>query len=205
MGTSKAADPGRGRRDPVRQLVRLTFEQIGTSLDGLLGPELASSIREEHFLYGHGDFPALSSPDEGTQFTPITMMRTDAVAQAAATKVLEHFDALTDCGPDPDDACAEEFLVGFAARAFRRPLAEEERENVLQVFAEAKTLGASVARATSTAVQSIFHSPSFLYRTEFGDSAERGETMLAPYELSRSYWASVRQLVRACRRRDAAG
>lgn len=167
------------------QLVRRTFDQIGESLEHLLGPELAAPIRDEQSLHGDGHFPALLSPNEGPRFDRGLLERTAAVAGAAAATVLEHFESISDCGPAPDDTCVEEFLVRFAARAFRRPLADEERQNVLQVYGEAKTLGAGVALAASTATESIFHSPAFLYRTEFGEGRVEGaDTLLAPYELA---------------------
>jgi hypothetical protein len=99
--------------------------------------------------------------------------------------VLENFEAVTDCGATPTDACGESFVEAFAEKAARRPLTNEERENFLTVYAESKAAGGTVQDAVQHGVYAAIESPLFLYRFELGDTdASEPEVTLSPYEMA---------------------
>jgi hypothetical protein len=63
-----------------------------------------------------------------------------------------------------------------------RNQAAQSSGSLLTVYTEVTGKGGTVEEATQFAVNAIFDSPSFLYRTEFGASAAEGP--LTPYELA---------------------
>lgn len=177
------------------RLVRLTFQQLLTSIGALLGEEAERVIAQTSKLEPAA-FPPLASPSEGSAITDSVFARSDALAQAAGKYVLDHFDAVTGCGATPSDACAQEFVSDFVERAFRRPPSDEETANILQVYAEAKGFGSTVAQAVEAAVTATLDSPLFVYRPEFDSTnpAAGAELALAPYQLASelSYFLSNR-------------
>lgn len=82
-----------------------------------------------------------------------------ALAQRAASSVA--------CA---DDACARAALDAFAARAYRRPLSDEERSDLSQVYDDART-DADPRDALAAAYSVVLQSPEFLYVTELGEDA----------------------------------
>jgi hypothetical protein len=65
-------------------------------------------------------------------------------------------------------------LLKFAARAYRRPLAQEERDDVLSYYRELREKrGLSHEEAMRGSIASILASPDFLYRVDLVDAAPR--------------------------------
>jgi hypothetical protein len=82
-------------------------------------------------------------------------------------------------------ACAETFLLDFGARAYRRPLADQE----LQALLGAVSWGvdhADFETGIRLALQAILQSPHFLYRVEVGVPVPERPDLLAltPYEMA---------------------
>jgi hypothetical protein len=71
---------------------------------------------------------------------------------------------------DPQKAgegeCLDQFLDGFARRAWRRPLEAGERDNLKRAFTEGRT--ASFADGIGSVIQVLLLSPQFMYRFERG-------------------------------------
>ncbi|HEY4311827.1 MAG TPA: DUF1592 domain-containing protein [Pirellulales bacterium] len=65
-----------------------------------------------------------------------------------------------------DEACAEEILTRFATRAYRRPVAAEEVDRLMELVRLARDSGDSFERAIRLAVQAALVSPHFLFRVE---------------------------------------
>jgi hypothetical protein len=90
--------------------------------------------------------------------------------------------------PEDDAGRASAFIAQFGARAFRRPLTDDELSVHLSLFNEGPTLypglGAFEAGA-SLVIQAMLQSPYFLYRMELG-TAEEGATSvpLDDYEVA---------------------
>jgi hypothetical protein len=182
-GKGGASEPGCTPTPLVeRRLVRLSANQIIASIEAWLGSELAETIRVNEAIAPLAQRSFMPLHDEGTVFGPRMLEQIDRIGGAVGRAVR---DAFTACGDTPTDACAEEFVTSFAESAFRRPLAGVERDNLLTVYAECKTAGATVAEAVEHGVWAAIHSPIFLYRTELGTSDDTdAEVPLAPYELA---------------------
>lgn len=88
---------------------------------------------------------------------------------------------LTGCS-NQDDACARSFLESFTRRAFRRPVASEEIDDLMLVYAHGKET--SFDQGIQLALQAILVSPSFNHRTEYGTLTDSGHYELTPYELA---------------------
>ncbi len=168
---------------PTR-IVRLSFTQIDHAVAELIGEEAARTIATDLQLPGAQarPFPPLVSEPAIGQAVWNTA---DLVGQAVGKYVLDNFEAVTDCGATPTDACGESFVAEFAEKAARRPLTDEERENFLTVYSECKAFGGSVEEAVQHGVYAVIDSPLFLYRFELGErDASEPEVALSPYEMA---------------------
>jgi hypothetical protein len=95
-----------------------------------------------------------------------------------------------------DTACLTQIVNAFGARAWRRPLSAAETTRLVQVGADAMTLGATGDGAGQQIVTTLMTSVPFLYRIEFDtDPASTAPHALNGYELASrlSYlgWSSM--------------
>jgi hypothetical protein len=63
-------------------------------------------------------------------------------------------------------ACAEEILTSIAKRAYRRPLADEERERLMSLYTAERDKGRDFETGVQTALAYILVAPQFLFRVE---------------------------------------
>jgi hypothetical protein len=193
-GSSGTSDPGgAGRADddcaptPVvsRRLVRLSTNQIVNSVSALAGAEVTTNA-----IAGEGipppnqrAFPPLAS--SGNQIGAVDVGMVDRIAAAVSKNALDDFEAVTGCDAPPTDACARDFVLAFAEKAYRRPLVDPERENLLTVYTECKGFGGTVQEAVQHGIWTVLDSPSFLYRTEFGEGdVSEAEVPLTAHEMA---------------------
>jgi hypothetical protein len=81
------------------------------------------------------------------------------------------------------DTCIDDFIAGFAARAFRRPLDNEEKTGLRAVYEAGAADGQ--AEGVRLVVGAILQAPSFLYRSELGAAPAAGKPLnLTTYELA---------------------
>ena len=110
-----------------------------------------------------------------------------AAAEAISEQVVLKLPEMLPCAVDSDDAlaCANEYLDSYGARAFRRPLTQEERALLLGLFESGNTEG-GVAYGVQLVTQALLQSPQFLYRLELATQTpdERGAVALGDYELA---------------------
>jgi hypothetical protein len=83
---------------------------------------------------------------------------------ATATQAFSHCRPLA---PD-DQTCAAAFIESFVARAYRRPLDKEDRDDMKAVFAEGQRLTGDFAGGVRAVVEVALQSPEFLYLVEAG-------------------------------------
>jgi hypothetical protein len=167
-----------------KRLIRLSFNQIATSLVPIFGQEFATMVATEKGIKDATErtFPPLGDTDEGSTYIDAKWQSADAIAKAAADYATANFATFTGCGATPTTECAQGFLGTLAQSAFRRPLTDREKSSLLTVYSEVVAKGGSIQEGTSYTVHAIFTSPHFLYRTEFGSSPAEGP--IAPYELA---------------------
>jgi hypothetical protein len=172
--------------EPVahKRIVRLTIDQVLNSVGDLIAEEVEILLRQD---YGQDAFERaplpLSSPSEGSIFVESIWVASDAIAHAAGQYVLENFEAITGCGASATRACADEYVLGLAPRAYRAPLSAAEQTSLLTVMDETLATDASLPEAVRYAVYAVFSAPQFLYRREFGQDVTLDEA-LAPHELA---------------------
>jgi hypothetical protein len=172
--------------DPVvaeKRVVRLTEHQLYNSYVSLFGAGPAAMITENE------DPPSILA----REFPPISgyigvseglFALIDRLAQSAMRYVTGNAAALTPCGAMPSAECVEEYLLGFAEKAFRHPPSAEEREAITgRFFSEMTEAGATPAEALGFGTYAVLSSPSFVYRTELG-AGVGADGPLTPYELA---------------------
>jgi hypothetical protein len=154
-----------------KRTVRLTFNQIAESIRALLGDAIADKIIVDFEIVDarHRWFPPLANPREGTVITDSPWDTGDRMAQEAAQYVFDNFGTVTGCtGTNVTDTCAQNFVRGFATKAYRRPLDATETTELNKVYTDVKGFGGTIQDATQYGVYAVLDSPLFLYRTEFG-------------------------------------
>jgi hypothetical protein len=168
-----------------KRLIRLSFNQVATSLVPIFGQEFVTKVIADNSIKDPTErtFPPLGDTDEGSSYIDSKWLTADAIAKSAADYTLANFATFSGCGAAPTAECAQGFLVNVAEKAFRRPLLERDKTSLLTVYSEVVAKGGTVSEAAQYTVHAIFESPSFLYRSEFGtDLAQEGA--LTPYELA---------------------
>lgn len=166
-----------------KRLIRLTFNQLASSIESLFGTALADEIRATYEIGSlvDRDFPPLASPREGSLFIDSVWTSSDAIAQAVGKYVFDNFATVTQCGDAPTAECAQQYLSALAEQAFRRPLNGNEQARLLQVFDEAQAAGGTIQEGVQYGTYAVMQSPHFVYRTEFGTNPA-AEEQLTPFE-----------------------
>jgi hypothetical protein len=89
-------------------------------------------------------------------------------------------------------SCADAFIRDYGARAFRRPVADDEATALLAVYDAGRATGTDgdvsnrFGAGLEYTVRAILQSPEFVYRTELGpaSAAPGSTTTLTPYEMA---------------------
>jgi hypothetical protein len=115
-----------------------------------------------------------------------------AAAATLAAEAVKNLSGLVPCDPAADPAaCAATFARTMGARAFRRPLAEDEVSKYATVVTDQKDFTTGV----SLALQIMLSSPYFLYRFEIGAPRPDGAYQLTSFEaasaLSYLFWGTM--------------
>lgn len=175
-----------GGEAPLR---RMTADEMQRAFVELIGTAPASLAVPSPFDFVPPEVGYRVGFEAGTTYVE-TMY---AVAREAAAHVVANIDAFAPCpGGVMTDICAESFVRTFVARAFRRPLADEEVAFLVDLF---RRQGGGVA-AIGRIVEATFQSPHFAYRIEIGrPDASGGSASLTGHEiatrLAALLWASV--------------
>lgn len=98
-----------------------------------------------------------------------------------------------------EEGCAGKFIDEFGLRAYRRPLAADERTDLVTLYKKQRTteIGATFLEAVRTLISAMLQSPYFLYRWELGTAPQMDGVLvkLNSYEvasrLSYFFWASM--------------
>jgi hypothetical protein len=124
--------------------------------------------------------------NEAQRVDPVFARQLAGAAEALAADVRSHAADRAPCA-DPvagAAACAEQFIRTFGAQAYRRPLGEDEVQQLLTVFATALD-GGSYDEGIELVVRAMLQSAAFLYLTEIGEAAAQN-VKLTPFELASS-------------------
>jgi hypothetical protein len=191
-GDGDDPDPGIELKLPARRLSH--FEYRNTLRD--LFPHIVVPDIELPADPSSGGFD-----NDGEALVPSGLLieRYDEVARTVAKLATEDLPTMLGCDPVDGEVCVEQFVDTFGAKAFRRPLTEQERTDLLVFYGEAP--GDTDMRAgTELTIALILQSPQFLYRIELpaegAELPEPGELApIGPYEvatrLSYFLWSSM--------------
>jgi hypothetical protein len=184
-----------GHDAPVAPLRRLTRLEYGNAVRDLLTGSVAGD-----------DIPADETigPFASNTVTSVTDLGTEQYLEsaerlaAAAVSVPAALDQLVACDRKAmgDAACAAAFIDRFGARAFRRPLAADEKARYVALFTSAAA-GGAFADGIRLAVTALLQSPNFLYHVELDPTLPPAGTLvpLDSYQLAARLsfflWTSV--------------
>jgi hypothetical protein len=161
-----------------RRISLLTARHYGNAVRDLLGlgtaPSLTSAGGNPDALF-HGGADTVSAA---------MAFEYHRIAEDAATEATEALETFVGCAPDLDEAsCARDFIARFGARAFRRPVADDEQQKLFSVFTVGEEQDGTFRGGIQLVVRAVLQSPSFLYRTELGTASPDGTFRLTPHEL----------------------
>ena len=171
---------------PAPTLRRLTESQYRNSVQDLLGLDLLTGRLEPDTAIDG----LLSVGASQTSLSPLGVEQYEDAALRLAEQALdgEHRDRLVPCTPAGvvDAACAGEALGAFGARAWRRPLAEEELAGLVALSGTAASVMGDFYQGLAYGVAMVLQSPFFLYRVELGEDNpdDPGQRRYTAYELA---------------------
>jgi hypothetical protein len=164
---------------PLRRLTNEEYENTVRDLFGLdPGAALFSGLLRDGSA---GPFPsnAIGEP------TDTHLLRYKQAAEQLAELVVAKLPELWPCAAPnaaADETCADGFIRSFGQRAYRRPLADAQRERLMGVF-RVGSEGSGVGDGLRFVVEAILQAPNFLYHLERKPAP--GETApVAAYELA---------------------
>lgn len=165
-----------------KRIWRLTPEQYANTADALL--QRTTKIEAK--------FDSDTVPEDGfgneASVLGISTIFASNIESAVSAVIKESAASLEkqlSCGKAAsiNDQCLNQFIDEFGAKAFRRPLEDDEKKRFQTLYnALQKDLGN--AEALSAVAEAIMRSPHTLFRTELGDGAKSGAIRLTPYELA---------------------
>ena len=106
------------------------------------------------------------------------------MAESVADRAVENLDQILDCSSATGNQteCAHTFVEEFATRAFRRPLSETEREQILGLY-DAGRASNGHAQGMRWVFEALLQAPSFIYVHE--EATDSGDpTPLSGYEIA---------------------
>jgi hypothetical protein len=145
---------------------------------GLTMPELA--LPPDNVVEG------FDNNANGQTASPALIEAYGADARAIADVVVAHRAQALPCNPTStaqEAACGAQWIDTFAARAYRRPLASDEKTRLAGFFETART-SYDFSTAVGLVVQAVLQSPQFLYRMEIGGAPKNGTAALSGHELA---------------------
>lgn len=135
-------------------------------------------------LFGDSDFEA--ELDEGTEIISereVRQLRDNAEVIIGRSSAWTTTVFPCDIDGGADQACLGDFLDGFAARAYRRPLTDDERAELTTIYEEALTIG-TFREAMETVLQVVLQSPALVYMFEAGVPETESVHLLTDHEIA---------------------
>ena len=174
-------------------LRRLTLNEYNNTIRDLLLTDVTSigasngfSADVEAFSNGFLKGATVGSANDARQFLTLS----DTIATAAAARL----DALMPQGcaapaAATEESCAKKFIDEFGLRAFRRPLGNEEKADLLALYTKVRGagIGLTFPEGIRTLISGMLQSPMFTYRWELGGEptkADGGLVRLNDYEMA---------------------
>ena len=161
---SAGANPVLDTGLPGRALIRrLSNREYDATIATLLGDTTGYAGDFPGDTIVHGFTNNSDVQDVGPALVEQYVLAAEKVAEKAAGNV----DVLLGCPLAEGEACVADFIERFGKRAWRRPIAAEERVELLRVFTDGQAAFDAVT-GVKLLVQAFLVAPSFLYRAEVG-------------------------------------
>ena len=166
----------------IRRLTKIEYGRTLTSLVGLEGPELETFLEQ---LPPDEEVLGFDNQSNSLQVSALHVESYMKIAEQVAWSVADDMERHADCVPvdSSDEGCVSAFIERFGRRAWRRPLTEDERADLLALYGravegaaldlaspDAELLGSinPVRDGLTTVTIALLQSPYFLYRVERG-------------------------------------
>jgi hypothetical protein len=166
-----------------KRVWRLSHAEYDNTVFDLLGDDSQPSLPFVADEEVHG----FANNATALRVSPVLAEQLLLSAERIAARALGRLSTLLPCDPAEvgEAACARRFVETFGLGAYRRPLAPEETEALLAVFALGRE-GADFRGGVEWVLVAMLASPSFLYRAELGEplSVASGPIALTSYELA---------------------
>ena len=162
-------------------LERLTRAQYGTAVRDLLGLQTPFDVT----LLGDDEKVGPFSSNDVAPVSELTLEQYTEAAETLARAAGTGLAALAPCDRTTQDdaACAAQFIDVFGRRAYRRPLAADEKAAYTALFADYAAGGYD--DAILVVLETMHQSPNILYRVELAPPASTaGVLPLDPFELA---------------------
>jgi Protein of unknown function (DUF1592)/Protein of unknown function (DUF1588)/Protein of unknown function (DUF1585)/Protein of unknown function (DUF1595)/Protein of unknown function (DUF1587) len=166
-------------RSLLRRITRVQYDNTVRDLLNVSGSPASALSADEKMgpFYSNGQVP----------ITDLIVTQHREVAEGIVASVLPRMNEIAGCdlALAADDSCTIQFVEGFGARAFRRPLNQAERDRYVALY----NLGKSQVDAQTgfqMVVETMLQSPVFLYHSDVGASGipTATPTPLTGYELA---------------------
>ncbi|MDX2019787.1 MAG: DUF1592 domain-containing protein [Deltaproteobacteria bacterium] len=147
-----------GDKSGMRRLTNFELRNTVADLLGLTSQTLGSLETGDNVRDGYDNNVAVQSvlEAEGKSF--------NAFAERAANSVTSDFAKATGCQAT-DATCASQWLLSTAKRAYRRPLADDEKARLQTLFDQLRT-EFDLSTAFASTLTYMLQTPHFLYRRE---------------------------------------
>ena len=173
---------GGDARPPRIALRRLTHSQFNRTVRDLLGDRSlpANQFAPEDFVNGFKNQYVAQS------LSPLLEHDYSAAAEKLARTAFRNSDSHGLIGCKPSDSCRSEFVRGFGAKAFRRPLSDAEAARYEALFQKQS----GFLEGAQLVVEAMLQSPNFLFRLE--DTANlKWKPYATASRLSYALWDSM--------------
>jgi hypothetical protein len=168
----------------------------------LTGFEYDNTIED---LLGDTSKPGRDFPEEGgsgfdnnADVSSVSRLHAEKYMRAAediSERATQDLVGLLGCDPAADESgCVHSWITSFGARAWRRPLTDDEVAGMMAMFTGARATY-DARQSSALVLEAFLQSPHFMYRVEFGLPGAGEVVELADHEmasrLSYFLWASM--------------
>jgi Protein of unknown function (DUF1592)/Protein of unknown function (DUF1588)/Protein of unknown function (DUF1595)/Protein of unknown function (DUF1587)/Protein of unknown function (DUF1585) len=173
-----------GPRDSGRVTIRkLNRSEYDNTVHDLLGTKLNPGLS---FM---NDAPEVGFDNNASllSISPALagLYQTAAETLAAEAIAPERRASLGGCDFAAGESCLRTIITTFGAKAYRRPVTEEDVANYLALAAQATSAGATAEETVRTVLEAMLLSPHFLYRVELdADPTSLQAHPVGPYEMA---------------------
>ncbi len=155
-------------------LRRLTQAEYNNTVRDLLGDSSnpANSFPPDQKV---GEF---SNTAISLTVSPLLAQSYESAAETLAANAIANLKSLTTCDTTVtgEDACAQQFIVTFGKRAFRRALTADEQSGLFALY-QTNRAGADYDGGIQSVIEAMLQSAPFLYRVEFGAAGDGGSVV----------------------------